>query len=413
MSDTDSTLKLLGITDTNIHVTDVRDAIHGHGQGRKKYQVIHAELTYTLLRCPSCGMDSLRRDGHKLTHIRVNGPTDHPVVLELNKQRWRCRNCGATCTATSPVVKANHAISTGVAEYALKLAKQSLPVKTIASITGVSTNSIQRIIDDTIKPRPMNYLPTSLCFDEFRSTQSQMSFICIDADTHKAAVVLGDRLSVDIKQFFYSHYSRDQRARVKRICMDMNAAYQNFVHELFPNAEIIIDRFHIIQLLGHALDQIRVQCLKQLNDPHSAIYKALKTNWKVFPKADPDAIQPRYRFGLNQFLTDQEVIDIGIDAFPRFKAAYDTYIGFHDALLDNDPERLEALIRGYKPCGEAMDIAIKTLDKNLAGVLNAATSEYSNGPIEGVNRKIKALKRSCYGFVNQTHMFKRIYQLIA
>lgn len=45
MSDTDSTLKLLGITDTNIHVTDVRDAIHGHGQGRKKYQVIHAELT--------------------------------------------------------------------------------------------------------------------------------------------------------------------------------------------------------------------------------------------------------------------------------------------------------------------------------------------------------------------------------
>lgn len=82
----------------NIHVTDLRYAIHGHGQGRKKYQVSHAELTYTLLRCPSCDMDALRRNGHTMTHIRVNGLTDSPMMLELNKQRWRCRSCGATCT---------------------------------------------------------------------------------------------------------------------------------------------------------------------------------------------------------------------------------------------------------------------------------------------------------------------------
>jgi transposase len=132
---------------------------------------------------------------------------------------------------TSPVVKANHAISTGVAEYALKLSKQSLPVKTIASITGVSTSSIQRIIDDTIKPKPMNYLPTSLCFDEFRSTQSQMSFICSDADTHKAIVVMGDWLSVKINQFFYSHYSRDQRARVNRKIKALKRSCYGFINQ--------------------------------------------------------------------------------------------------------------------------------------------------------------------------------------
>ncbi|MDN5985869.1 hypothetical protein [Lacticaseibacillus paracasei] len=33
-----------------------------------------------------------------MTHIRVNGLTDSPMMLELNKQRWRCRSCGATCT---------------------------------------------------------------------------------------------------------------------------------------------------------------------------------------------------------------------------------------------------------------------------------------------------------------------------
>ncbi len=77
------------------------------------------------------------------------------------------------------------------------------------------------------------------------------------------------------------------------------------------------------------------------------------------------------------------------------------------------PERLSNLIKTYRSCGEPMDIAIATLRKNLRGVLNASQTKLSNGPLEGINRKIKALKRSCYGFANQERMFERIYQLIA
>ncbi|TDG88393.1 hypothetical protein C5L28_001281, partial [Lentilactobacillus parakefiri] len=40
----DNTLKLLGITDTNIQVFGTREEFHGRGSGRKKYLVIQAEL---------------------------------------------------------------------------------------------------------------------------------------------------------------------------------------------------------------------------------------------------------------------------------------------------------------------------------------------------------------------------------
>ena len=60
-----------------------------------------------------------------------------------------------------------------------------------------------------------------------------------------------------------------------------------------------------------------------------------------------------------------------------------------------------------------MDIAIATLRKNLRGVLNASQTKLSNGPLEGVNRKIKELKRAGYGFSNQANMVTRVYQLIA
>ncbi|MGJ3874897.1 ISL3 family transposase, partial [Lactiplantibacillus plantarum] len=52
MSQLDNTLKLLGITDTNIQVFGTREEFHGRGSGRKKYLVIQTELTYTLRRCP-------------------------------------------------------------------------------------------------------------------------------------------------------------------------------------------------------------------------------------------------------------------------------------------------------------------------------------------------------------------------
>ncbi|MBT9678559.1 ISL3 family transposase, partial [Levilactobacillus brevis] len=104
-----------------------------------------------------------------------------------------CSNCHSTCTATTPVVSTNHAIGHGLATHVLKLASKSLPAKTIASLTGISTNSVQRILTANIHPHASRRLPINLCFDEFRSTHGSMSFICIDADTHKSVKVLSDR----------------------------------------------------------------------------------------------------------------------------------------------------------------------------------------------------------------------------
>ncbi|OCW61913.1 transposase [Limosilactobacillus reuteri] len=55
-----------------------------------------------------------------------------------------------------------------------------------------------------------------------------------------------------------------------------------------------------------------------------------------------------------------------------------------------------------------MDTAIQTFIHKMKYVLNSAKFDYSNGPLEGINRKIKTLKRTCYGFANQKFFFLRI-----
>ncbi|WP_162254599.1 transposase, partial [Liquorilactobacillus nagelii] len=93
-----------------------------------------------------------------------------------------------------------------------------------------------------------------------------------------------------------------ERSAVKSVVIDLNANYQLFIKRLFPHAKIIIDRFHIVQLVNRAFDQLRVTILKQQSDKHSRIYKALKINWRLFHQ-DTEKInrsKTQYFRGLNE-----------------------------------------------------------------------------------------------------------------
>lgn len=67
----------------------------------------------------------------------------------------------------------------------------------------------------------------------------------------------------------------------------------------------------------------------------------------------------------------------------------------------------------YRPNGTEMDTVMRTIQKNYLGIRNACLYDHSNGPLEGINRKIKELKRSCYGFSNLRHFFTRIKMIHA
>ena len=84
-------------------------------------------------------------------------------------------------------------------------------------------------------------LPENLCFDEFRSVNSTMSFICCDAEgSHDIVAILENRLTKTIREHFMNRYTNRERAAVKSVVV-------------YLNARIIIDRFHIVQLIGRAL----------------------------------------------------------------------------------------------------------------------------------------------------------------
>lgn len=415
MSQSNSILSILGITDENITASHVEEKNIVKNGVRKKIRIVHGVLTYSRKRCPSCGFKSLIKNGTRLTKLHLNSINGPQVYLYLKKQRYQCTNCLLTCGAHTPLVSTNNTLANGIKEQVIALAKESLTTTVIAKIVGISPSSVERYLYANHKePYRAASLPKHLSFDEFRSVNKNYSFIAIDAETHKLLTILSSRQSTKICDYFENRYSRKERAAVQTVVIDLNASYQSFVHRLFPNAKLVIDRFHIIQLANRAFDQVRTTTLKTIEDKRSRPYKALKTNWKMFHRSldKIDSVKPRYIFGINEYMTQQNLIDIGLNVNQQLKDAYNIAHQIQQAIHNKKPEVLVNIINTYEPQNTTMDTTISTLKKNIKSIFNSCISPYSNGAIEGTNRKIKSLKRSCYGFRNMSHFYARILLIV-
>ena len=63
---------------------------------------------------------------------------------------------------------------------------------------------------------------------------------------------------------YFSYYSHKARANVKLIVIDMYSPYISLIQKMFPNAQIIIDKFHLIQLISRSLNKTRIMIMKKV-----------------------------------------------------------------------------------------------------------------------------------------------------
>lgn len=106
-----------------------------------------------------------------------------------------------------------------------------------------------------------------------------MSFIAQDFDKLDIITVLEGRTQAVIRNHFL-RYNRSVRCQVKIITMDMFSPYYDLARQLFPNAKVVLDRFHIVQHLSRAMSRVRVQIMNQF-ERKSFEYKAIKRYWKL------------------------------------------------------------------------------------------------------------------------------------
>lgn len=418
MTHTDYTKLMLNIEDKNIYFNEnCLEIVNVKGI---KTKVFHGYLTYTPNYCPKCGCvnesfdDIIKWNWKRNCKIKVTKACSYNTLLMLDKQRFLCKNCNRTFTASTNVVDFHKQISNDTnLNIKLDLMEKGSE-KDIAKRNNVSPNHVNRILDTISQDKLIkNYgkLPEKIGIDEFNATKytkSKMAFIIVNQDSRNIFDINNSRLSYDIEKYF-KRYSKQERDKVKLITMDLYKPYYKIMHNLFKNAILISDRFHIVIQPRNALDNTR----KRLCNKSNPNYKKLKKYWKLILKKENelDDKKKKYNKHFRKEMTQKEIVTYLINTDKTLYNEYQIYQGLNKAINNRDKELFYKIVnnnKNNKHISKDMNKVLKTFKNMEKYIKNSFDYEYSNGIVEGINNVIKQIKHTACGYKKFTHLKARV-----
>ena len=404
MSHTNYTLDLLNIKDENIKLLE--NSYKMENINGVKYKIIEASLSYKPVFCPRCGCifddkQTYEKNGFKASDILMLDVCGYGFILRLHKQRFLCHNCNKKFFAKTNIVDEGCFISNQV-KYSIALElKNKISEKDIAKRYRISSNTVERIIDSYYDGKKLykHYLPEVLSFDEFKSVKSAdgaMSFHMVDGKTGKTIDIVEDRRLNNLIKYF-SYYTHKARSKVKLIVIDMYSPYISLIQKMFPSAQIIIDKFHLVNLISTSLNKTRINLMKR----DKKNYNKLKRYWKLILKDQEELDNTKWKRWrcFDNLMSQSDIVNYLINIDKQLKETYEVYQNILYSIKHNKYDELESILSiKYVNISDNMKKSLKTLKEYLPYIKNTLNNPYHNGFVEGNNNFIKVLKRIAFGF---------------
>ena len=370
-------------------------------------------LDYQPKACPNCGIKNegqIVKYGWRQTTIRYPKVSGKDVILLLKRRYFNCHECQSYFLAQTSAVPKNCTISNLSRKLCLTKLAEPVSLTHIADELSTSDSFVGRILMTSERDFKPNYsfLPKVLLLDEVKSTKSAtdaMSFEFMDASNHELIDLLSFRRLYQIQRYFY-RYSAAARKNVKIIVTDMNYSYPKLAKEVFPNAIVVIDSFHIINSVNRGFTKTRIRLMKEL-PTSSKDYRALKRYWKLLLKPSENLDYKNFKKWtyFPYLMTEIDVLDHLLALNPELKRTYELMNQIRSTLHLRDWVAYDLAVMNTEGCSEEMTKSIETLRLHHSEIKSTFAHHYSNGPLEGTNNKIKVVKRVSFGFRN-FHRFR-------
>lgn len=274
-----------------------------------------------------------------------------------------------------------------------------MPVNAIARHVNETDKRIWRVLKhhvDEARNDAEYSTVESIGIDE-TSSRKQHAYISVFMDLDERRVVFADsdRDSSVIERFAedLEDHGGDREA-IERVCMDMSPAYRKGVTEHLDNAEITYDKFHLVQGLNDAVDEVRRTEQKQREGLKRTRYLWLKNQEDLDDK------------------TQREVASLS-QAYPKTGLAYRLKEAFRD-LWKQPAERAEWYLEAWCQWAGASGLGpieqfAETVREHWDGVVSWFQSQVDNGILEGINSLIQAAKAKARGYSNDSYLITMAY----
>lgn len=362
---------------------------------------IYAESRFSESVCPSCLKKCNQVNTVTERTIRDRNILEKEVYLHLKSRQFYCEDCHRYFQEQYSFVSKHKNMTLRLEQYLYCCLKDS-STKEVAVRENVLWDVLQSIFD-TYSQKEINselsYFPKRLGIDEFsyRKGKKDYAVVLVDLDTGQVWDILEHRDKTYLKVYFLSKGQAFCEGIAIFSC-DMWEGFSSTAKELFPNAEVVIDRFHFFQHCHKVLDVVRKELRKK--QPTQAYFKQIKwllyKSWKDLKKEQRKVLLRAFRLSK----TLRTIYFMKVELQNIFNT-------------DLQKEEAETLIKQWieaakKLQNKAMDKFIATFESWKNDILNFFKGGYSNGIVEGINNKIKTLKRNAYGFRNFQNFRRKI-----
>ena len=225
--------------------------------------------------------------------------------------------------------------------------------------------------------------------------------IVLDFLTGRVVFVGKNRKAKTLKRFF-NQLSSGQRKRIEAVAMDMWDPFIKAVEDKLPHAKIVFDLFHVVANFNRVIDKVRNSEYRKASKDDKAVFKGAKY---LLLKNRKNVRRPSHRQHLKELLKLNQVINTVMILKDKLKHIW-TYRSRTWAAKALD--QWCDLARCLK--NRSVNTFVRMIERYRYGIINHCDHPIHTGKLEGVNNKIKVIKRKAYGFHDLRYFTLKIYQ---
>jgi len=365
--------------------------------------VFKAEMSTSAKSCSSCCSSVVIFKGKKTRFLHLPPVGRKRCVLELITHRLLCKNCGRLFWPRLQFMNGNRRYTCSFALTVLDLL-QFATIRAVADYLNVGWDMIKEIhklkLSRIYKKQHLSNL-TYLGIDEF-STQKGHKYMTIFVNLQTGRIIHAiEGRSYEAVSPFLKKLARYAK-NLKAVAVDMSKSYIKAVEEHLGHVDIVFDHYHISALVNRAIDQLRKELQTDLDRQGK---RNLKGSRFLF----------LYNYS-NLTESKKKKLQILLDANKPLFYMYNMKELLRYFWQFKTPDRAKEFL--YSWCHDALTSGIKpfirlgmTINKYKDQILNYFKHPITNAMVEGINNKIKTLKRQAYGFRDMEYFKLRLYHL--
>jgi len=354
--------------------------------------------------CPVCGGAAGETHQWKQRSVRDLNCTNVKVWIKCQYRTVFCPTCGCYRVEDLGVFDPSQRVTRRLARCIHDLCKV-MPVKTVAEHFDLNWKTVKRIDQAFLEEAHGETDYTGLrilAVDEIAIRKGHRYLtVVIDHETGRVVWLGKDRKAETLKAFF-DGMTDEQKAGIEAMAMDMWQPYIKAVEEAVPHVKIVFDLFHVVQGFNTVIDQVRLSEYRKASKEDKEVYLGSKY---LLLRNRTSITKPEMRAHLRRLLALNETLSTVMILKESLKRIWEyTTPRWADQRLTEWCELARTIDH------PAVHAFARRLENHREGILNHCLYPIHTSQLEGINNKIKVIKRNAYGFHDDRYFSLKVIQ---